>query len=101
MAEILLLPVRSCGSDQSVRLHADLAAAHARGEPLGSRVPHIQAGGERLLELSRVFKDAVDKLDQTLTKLGLQGLADTETLQQFVASMQDLADTAQQYSPDA
>lgn len=66
MTEILLLPVRPHGSDQCSRLHADLAAAHARGEPLGPRAQHIQAGSEGLLDLTRALECAIEDLDLTL-----------------------------------
>ncbi|XYD10718.1 hypothetical protein R1A27_09830 [Methylobacterium sp. NMS12] len=97
MAEIRVLPVRPHGPHQSDRLHADLAAAHARGETLGSRAPHIQASGERLLELSRAFEQAVGRLDRSLDDLGLQDPETGEALRHLLGAVRALADRAQHF----
>lgn len=99
MAEILFLPVRAHGSEQTGRLHADLAAAHARGEDLGSRAPHIQASGERLLGLSCQLEDATDELERTLSRLGLQDHVLAAHLRQLLGDIQDLANMAQRLRP--
>lgn len=101
MAEVLLLPARLCSLEQADRLCADLAAAHARGEPLGSRTPHIQASSERLVSLINELENMFDDLERTLTKLGLQDPAASETLRHFVAAAQGIADAATQYSAGA
>jgi len=99
MAEILFLPVRPHGSEQTGRLHADLAAAHARGEDLGSRAPHIRAAGERLLELRCHLADALDELDRTLSELGLRDQVLAVHLRQLLGDIHDLANTAQRLHP--
>ena len=99
MAEIRLLPISPQGSEQTDRLHADLAAAHVRGEPLGSRAPHIQAGGERLLELSDQLADALDELERTLSELGLRDQVVAAHLRQLLGEIRDLADAAQRFHP--
>ncbi|MGU3545379.1 hypothetical protein [Methylobacterium sp. A52T] len=86
MAEIHVLPARPRGSDQSDRLRADLVAAHARGVDLGSRVPHIHAGGERLLQLSRALERAIEDVDLSLNELGFQDAATLEALRSFVSA---------------
>ncbi len=69
MAKIHILPAQPHGVDQFERLRADLAAAHARGADLGSSAPHIQAGGERLLQLCSELEEAIDDLDWWLTSM--------------------------------
>ncbi|MET3415228.1 hypothetical protein [Methylobacterium sp. 1030] len=77
----------------------ELAAAHERGQHLGPRALHIQAGGERLLELSRQLKFVFDDLDQSLAKLGMQEQVDI--LRHMLSMIHDLAITAQQFQPRA
>jgi len=95
MAEILLLPVQPHRAEQFDRLCADLAIAYESGQDLGSRIPHIQAASERLLELSRLLKDASDNLDRSLVDLGLQDKAAHEPLRCLTDAVQGLAENAQ------
>lgn len=101
IAEVLLFPTRPVGMEQADRLCADLASAHARGEALGSRTPHIQAGSERLLLLINDLESMFDDLDRTLNRLGLQHPAASETLRNFVEAAHGLADAAMRYSAGA
>ncbi|ACB27637.1 hypothetical protein [Methylobacterium radiotolerans] len=98
MVEILPLPVRPHGTHQFDRLHADLAAAHERGTDLGPRAPHIQAGGDRLLELTSALERAIEELDLTVIKLGLQYPNMREALRDFVIKTESLANTAQSFA---
>ncbi|APT35088.1 hypothetical protein MCBMB27_05797 (plasmid) [Methylobacterium phyllosphaerae] len=99
MTEIRVLPARPNGSHQFDRLHADLAAAHERGEELGARAPHIQAGGERLLQLSRALERAIEDMDLSLNRLGLQDAATLEALRGIANAAEDLAISAQRFPP--
>ncbi len=99
MTDICLLPVRPSSLSQSGRLGADLAAAYARGEDLGSRVPHIQAGSEWLMELSRAFNGALDELDRSLAGLGVLDPAAREAMRGIANAAADLAITAQRFPP--
>ncbi|SFT26559.1 hypothetical protein [Methylobacterium sp. yr668] len=101
MVEILALPVRPHGTHQFDRLHADLAAAHERGTDLGSRAPHIQAGGDRLLELTCALERALEDLDLSLVELGLQDPDTREALRGFVVKAESLASTAQSFASAA
>ena len=98
MIDILPLPVRPHGTHQFDRLHADLAAAHERGADLGPRAPHIQAGGDRLLELTCALERAIEGLDLTLIKLGLRNPDMREALRDFVIKTESLANTAQSFA---
>lgn len=101
MSDLCVLPVRFRDPIQASRLLAELATAHAQGEDLGSRVPHIQAGCERLLELTRQLEGALDGLDQSLVDLGLQELDASKAVRQWLGAVLDLADEAQRFVPDA
>ncbi|SEP39704.1 hypothetical protein SAMN02799625_05928 [Methylobacterium sp. UNC300MFChir4.1] len=101
MPEIRVLSVRTRRPDQSDRLHAELAAAYARGTDLGPRAPHIQAGGDTLLELTRAFQRAIGDLDLTLIEPGLQDPDMHEALRGFVVKAEGLANTAQSFASSA
>ncbi|MEE7442023.1 hypothetical protein [Methylobacterium oryzae] len=101
MTDVCLLPIRPSSVSQFGRLSADLAAAHARGEHLGSRVPRIHAGSERLLELSCAFQGALDGLDRSLTEVGLLDPATCEALRCLVGAVERLAGTAQRFPANA
>ncbi|MGU3468456.1 hypothetical protein ACLBXO_26755 [Methylobacterium sp. C33D] len=101
MTEIVLLPTQPHRSEQSDRLHADLAAAHQLGTDLGLRAPHIQATGDRLLELTRALERALGELDLSLIELGLQDPDAREALRGFVIKAESLAATAQSFSNTA
>lgn len=99
MTEIRVLPIRTSCSDQFDRLQEDLVAAHARGKNLGSRVPHIQAGGERLLQLSRALERAIEDMDLSLNGLGLQDAATLDALRSFASAAEELANSAHRFLP--
>ncbi|MGU3469350.1 hypothetical protein ACLBXO_31420 [Methylobacterium sp. C33D] len=101
MTDILVLPVRLHGSDQSDRLHADLAAAHARGEDLGSRVPHMQAGGKRLLQMCREIEALIAELHQPMGELSASDQAIHDALQALLGVVQPLADATRRLPFDA
>ncbi|KTS06431.1 hypothetical protein SB2_21985 [Methylobacterium radiotolerans] len=98
MTEICILPLRPHNSHQFDRLHADLAAAHQLGTDLGPRAPHIQATGDRLLELTGALERALGELDLSLIELGLQDPDAREALRGFVIKAESLANTAQSFA---
>ncbi|MGU3421773.1 hypothetical protein [Methylobacterium sp. D54C] len=99
MAKMHVLPVRSHSLDEVTRLSEELAAAYERGQHLGPRALHIQAGGERLMEMGRQLEVVVDELDLSLTKFGMQG--QVNTLRRMLSTVHQLAGMAQQFSPPA
>ncbi|MET3414854.1 hypothetical protein [Methylobacterium sp. 1030] len=65
------------------------------------RAPHIQAGGDRLLELTRALERAIENLDLSLIELSLQDPDTREALRGFVTEAEGLANTAQSFASTA
>ncbi|MGU3421787.1 hypothetical protein [Methylobacterium sp. D54C] len=97
MAEILVLPVRLGGFDEAMRLGEKLAAAHECGTDLGPRALHIQAAGDRLLELARALERAIVELDLSLIESGHLDPDKREALRGLVIEAKRLANMAQRF----
>jgi hypothetical protein len=96
-AEIHVLPTMRLATPQVSRIVTELAEAHAAGVDLGSRVPHIQANSDALLNLHDDLKRELAGLRSALEQLGGRGRHAGVVLQQFLEEVRQLAEQARRY----
>ena len=96
-AEIHVLPSTGLATEQVSRIVTELTEAHAAGVNLGSRVPHIQANSDALLELHDNLERELAGLWSALEQLGGRGRHAGVMLRQLLEEVRQLADLARRY----
>ena len=96
-AEIHVLPTMRLATPQVSRIVTELTEAHAAGVDLGSRVPHIQANSDALLDLHDDLERELAGLWLALEQLGGRGRHVGAVLQQLLEEVRQLADLARRY----
>ncbi|MCG5249479.1 hypothetical protein [Methylorubrum extorquens] len=96
-AEVHVLPTLGLSTPQVSRIVTELADAHAAGVDLGSRVPHIQANSDALLNLHDDLERELSGLQSALEQLGGRGRPVGALLQHMLDEVRQLADMARRY----
>ncbi len=96
-AEIHVLLTMRLATPQVSRIVTELTEAHAAGVDLGSRVPHIQANSDALLNLHDNLERELAGLKSALEQLGGRGRHVGAVLQQLLEEVRQLADLARRY----
>ncbi|HEV2541987.1 MAG TPA: hypothetical protein VGU70_04385 [Methylobacterium sp.] len=96
-AEIHVLPTTGLATLQVSRIVSELAEAHAAGVDLGSRVPHIQANSDALLNLHDDLERELAGLWLALEQLGGRGRHAGVMLQHLLEEVRQLVDMARRY----
>ncbi|APX84466.1 hypothetical protein BV511_06900 [Methylorubrum extorquens] len=99
-AEIHVLPTLRLSTSQVGRAATELAEAHAAGVELGSRVPHIRAHSDALLNLHDDLERELAGLQSALETLGVHDRHAGSLLQKLLDELRQLADMAQRFPPD-